>query len=96
MSAQRPDVDGLHARRLNAFVLRSRRIEAHSLAQDRDHLLQLSQMRLTIVLRSDGSTANEPGRGYFAQEGTPMPSDALSELGPGWERLQAGTLGELA
>jgi len=44
-----------HARTLNRFVLRARRIEAHSLASDRQALLSLSEFKLTGHIQLDGT-----------------------------------------
>jgi len=44
-----------HARTLNRCVLRARRIEAHSLASDRQALLSLSEFKLTGHIQLDGT-----------------------------------------
>ncbi len=55
MSASRPAVRQLHERRLTAFVLRARRVRAHSLAQDLAalHKLQHPQWKITRRTNSD-------------------------------------------
>ena len=53
------DLDGMHSRRIDAFVLRARRIEAHSLAQDRDRLGRLARGELTVVVSEAGAVVRQ-------------------------------------
>lgn len=43
-----PELRARHVQRLSEFVLRARRVEAHSIAQDRQRLRELSQATVTV------------------------------------------------
>lgn len=49
----------MHSRRIDAFVLRARRIEAHSLAKDRDRLRRLAQGELAVVVSAAGAVLRQ-------------------------------------
>ncbi|WP_445277472.1 hypothetical protein [Streptomyces sp. DSM 41033] len=50
------EVDALSQRALEAFVVRARRVEEHSLAADWDALVALTTMQMTMVQLDDGET----------------------------------------
>ncbi|MBF4138136.1 hypothetical protein [Streptomyces albidoflavus] len=50
-----PAVAGRHLANLTAFVLRARRVEAHSLAADRTALMALASGNMTVSPQPDGS-----------------------------------------